>query len=76
MRRQAGPLAEIPVAQARVVKRASGTNWAGSCSLHVYKQAIFSRRLVLERSYVQCRLIQKTMLTYVPAYQTSTITKT
>jgi len=49
MRRQAGLLAEIPVAQASPIKRASGTNWAGSRTL--YKQAIFSRKMVQERGY-------------------------
>ena len=49
MRRQAGLLAEIPVAQASPIKRASRTNWAGSLTL--YKQATFSRKKVLERGY-------------------------
>ena len=49
MRRQAGLLAEIPVAQASPLKRASPTNWAGSHTL--YKQAIFSGKMVWERGY-------------------------
>ena len=49
MRRQAGPLAKITVAQTSAVKRASGTNWAGSRTL--YKQSIFSRKMVWERGY-------------------------
>ena len=49
MRRQAGLLAEIPVAQASTVKRAITTNWAGSCTL--YEQTIFSRKMFWETGY-------------------------